>query len=183
MRAEALDQQRLYPAFHFFLRLVVLSLPLYLTILLSLSLYPLQYATAAQSAWALRGLGYLVTQDGAELATALPGDQAAFHFFISEDSTAWKSFLFLFALLFAVPGIAWRKRLIGLAVGLPYLWLGNLSRVLAIVAVERSYGLQAALFTHDYLWRFGLISLVLAAWAVWLHWVLPRARTSRRKGE
>lgn len=172
--------QRLVPTLHFLLRLLILATPLYLTLALSIDLFPLQYATASQTAAALRDLGYTVSQDGALLSAALPGN-SPFHFFISEDSTAWKSFLLYFAFLFAVPAVALRKRLIGLALGLPALWLGNFARVLAIVFVETAYGVQAALFTHDYLWRFGLVCLVLGIWALWLRWVLPaRPRAAPR---
>lgn len=151
---------RLMATFAFLVRLIALSAPLYL-VLLFVDLFPLQLAVASASAALLHGLGYGVIQDGALMAV---GD---FSFFISPDSTGWKSMLFLAALVIAVPRVPWARRALGLAVGVPLIVAGNLGRVLAIVAVEGSYGLEAALFTHDVLWRFGLVALVLGIWGVW----------------
>ena len=80
-------------------------------------------------------------------------------------------------MLFAVPGIALRKRLWGLVFGLPTVWIGNIGRVVGVVLAEDAYGKAAALMIHDYLWQLGLIALVLGIWAVWMYW----ARRSSKK--
>ncbi|MBI4020392.1 MAG: archaeosortase/exosortase family protein [Candidatus Aenigmarchaeota archaeon] len=157
-------QERLWGVLYFLVRLIILSLPLYLVLSFA-DLYALQAMTAGQSAWLLAGMGYAVSHEGPEV---LVGGQSVFRAFISEDSTAWKSMLFLFALVFAVPRVAMRKRLLGLLWGLPLVWIGNLGRVVGIVLVERNYGIEAAMFAHDFLWRVGLVALVLGLWVVWL---------------
>jgi exosortase/archaeosortase family protein len=163
------EQQKLWQTFVFLFRLLVLSIPLYLIISLGISLYPLQYSVATNSYWVLRFTGFQVVQEGATLTVGPESEvRQGFTFTISEDSTAWKSMLFFFALVFAVPAASGRKRLMGLLIGIPLVWVGNLARVWGIVMVERSYGIQAALIAHDYLWRVGLIALVLALWLVWL---------------
>ncbi|MBI4176344.1 MAG: exosortase/archaeosortase family protein [Candidatus Aenigmarchaeota archaeon] len=158
-------QARLLNTLYFLVRLLALSAPLYFIISYG-DLYPLQAITASNSALILHGLGYQVAQDGPVVAVS--DGLSSFRFFISEDSTAWKSMLFLFALIFAVPKVRIKKRLLGILWGLPLVWIGNLGRVVGIVLVERSYGIGAALFWHDFLWRAGLVALVLGLWLVWL---------------
>lgn len=155
-------QRKLWEILLFLTRLLVLVIPLYLIIMFQVSLYPLQLAVAGNTFHILNAMGIQTTQDGANLAAG------SFKFFISEDSTGWKSMLLFAALVIAPLGIPWRKRLFGMLIGIPVIYLGNLARVLAIVFAERSYGLETAMLTHDYLWRFGLTLLVLALWLLWL---------------
>jgi exosortase/archaeosortase family protein len=96
------------------------------------------------------------------------GSERPFSFYLNEDCTAWKSILFLFALIFAVPAISLRKRLVGLGLGIPILWLGNQARILGVVLTERATNVQFAIFTHDYFWRVFLIFLVLGLWLAWM---------------
>lgn len=173
-------QHRLWQTLEFLARLIILSLPLYLIIGLGVSLYPLQLAAAGQSGWILDAMGYSVRQEGAYLTVSGGGPVQDFPFYVNEDCTAWKSMLFLFALILAVPATTlglghrpsqtavWRRRGLGLLVGIPVIWLGNLGRVVGVVLAERSYGVETALLIHDYWWQFGLIALVLVIWAGWL---------------
>jgi exosortase/archaeosortase family protein len=157
-------QKRFWKTFVFLLRLLILSIPLYVILIFNVDLYALQYSVTANTLWILRGVGYQVVQEGAALTV---GAENPFFFIISPDSTGWKSMLFLFALIFAVPGVVLKKRVFGLVFGIPLIWIGNLTRVLAIVFIERGYGFEAAMLAHDYLWRLGLISLVLVLWLLW----------------
>jgi len=156
------EQQRLWKTLQFLLRLLALSAPLYLIIFFAADLSALQLAAAGQSAWLLRVLGWSVSQSGPLLTT---GD---FTFLINQDCTGWKSVLFLFALIFAVPGIALKKRLTGLAIGFPLIWLGNLGRILGTVFVQAGWGTETALLAHDWGWQLGLVGLVLGIWLAWL---------------
>jgi len=161
----ARDQQRLWETLLFLVKVIVLSVPLYLIIIFSISLEPLQQLDAAASSAILRAMGYTVQQDGANLAV-----QAAkpFSFYLSEDCTPWKSALFLFALIFAVPAVSMRKRLAGLAAGIPILWLGNQARIIGVVMTQQATDVQFAMFTHDYFWRVFLVALVLGLWLAWM---------------
>lgn len=161
-------QQRLWHILEFIVRLIILSIPLYLIIGFGISLYPLQLAAAGQSGWIMEVMGYSVQQEGAYMTVGGGGPSQDFFFYVNEDCTGWKSMLFLFALVMAVPAIAWRRRGLGLLIGIPVIWLGNLGRVVGVVLAERSYGVETALLVHDYLWQFGLIALVLIIWAGWL---------------
>lgn len=157
------EEERLKDTFMFFSRLLLFALPLYIVIFfVDLSFF--QVIVAQQSFFIFQGIGLSPAIQGMEMQVE------SFHFFISKDSTGWKSLLFFAALICAVPGIKKNKRVIGIVAGLPILHLGNIGRVVGIVLVEQAYGLDAAMLAHDYLWRFGLIALVLGCWLIWLWW-------------
>ncbi len=158
-------QRRLLNTLSFLLRVVVLSLPLYVLIWSGASLYPLQAAAASQSAWLLRAAGYSVIQSGTGLLV-----NSSFEFFIVPDCTGWKSMLFFSALVLAVPGAALKKKLKGLAAGIPLVWAGNLMRIAGVVAVQGAWGTEFAMAVHDTLFQAGLAATVLGLWAIWLFW-------------
>ena len=159
------EQARMLRVLGFLVRLIVLSLPLYLVIGLGINLWGLQVAVASQSAWLLQAMGYQVVHE----ATGITINQG-FQFFIIPDCTAWKSMLFLFALVFAVPGIGIRKRLIGMVVGIPVIWAANLARIIGVVLVQGAWGIETAMFIHDWIFQMGLIGLVLVIWIAWMSW-------------
>jgi len=159
------QQQRLWETLFFLMKVLVLSIPLYLVIIFSVSLYPLQVLDASVSSAILRAMGYQVTQQGSMITVI---GSSSFSFFLTDDCTAWKSVLFLFALIFAVPKVPLRSRLSGLGLGIPVLWLGNQVRVVGVVLTEQATNQQFAMFTHDYFWRVFLVGLVLAVWLLWL---------------
>ncbi len=161
------SQKRLWGVLEFLIRLLILSIPLYLILVLAVDLSPMQHTVASHSAYLLKALGYNVFQDGYYIIVGTVQDN--FYFMINEDCTGWKSMLFLFALIFAVPRIAMKKRLLGLIIGIPIVWVGNLMRVLGVVMAEAAWGLDFALALHDYGYRLGLVALVLIIWVVWLN--------------
>jgi exosortase/archaeosortase family protein len=168
------SQLRMLKTFEFLVRLLLLSIPLYLIIGFGMSsnlLKPLQASVAGQSGWVLEQMGYRILYDDVFITAYSDYGKEPFNFMINEDCTGWKSMLFLFALMFAVPAITMRKRLIGLVIGVIVIWIGNIARVVGVVLAERAYGVEVALLVHDYLWQVGLICLVLVIWLVWLYWV------------
>ena len=82
--------------------------------------------------------------------------------------------LFLFALIFAVPAISLRKRILGLIIGIPIIWLGNLGRVAGVVLAQGAWGREGAMLIHDWLFQAGLVTLVLGIWLAWLLWAKNR---------
>jgi exosortase/archaeosortase family protein len=164
-------QGRLLQTLSFLARVIALSLPLYVVMWLGVSLYPLQVAAASQSAWLLNAFGYEVVQSGTGLMV-----NSSFEFFIIPDCTGWKSMLFLSALVLAVPGVALRKRLKGLAAGIPLVWIGNLGRIVGVVVVQGMWGTGFAMLVHDTLFQAGLAAMVLGLWVTWLFWDRIRAR-------
>jgi exosortase/archaeosortase family protein len=164
------QQERLWRLLEFMIRVNLLALPLYAILWIGIDFYPIQLVVATQAGLILQAMGYQVIQDGIGLLVG-----GSFQFFIIPDCTGWKSMLFLFALIFAVPRIATRKRVIGLLIGLPIMWLGNTGRVIAVVAAQAAWGTELAMVLHDWLFQLGLVGLVLGAWIVWLNWAKGRS--------
>jgi len=161
------QQKRMEDTLVFLLRLIALSIPLYIIMWMDFILLPLQSITAGQVAWALNAMGFAVTSKDLILSV---GSGQPFIFFIGPDCTGWKSMLAFIALIFATLGAGMRKRIAGTLIGIPLIHAGNLLRIIAVVLIERSYGLEAAKVFHDWLWQAGLIALVLALWLAWLRW-------------
>lgn len=159
------DQRRLFETFLFLVKLLVFAIPLYLILGFQGILLPLQELVIHNVHFILKSMGFEILTEGLLLRT---GDIV---FFISEDCTGWKSMLFLAALIFAVPRVMIKKRLLGLAVGIPVIYIGNLLRILMMVFIWNAYGYEFAMLVHGYFWQLGLISLVLIVWVSWLIWV------------
>jgi exosortase/archaeosortase family protein len=157
-------QKRLWQTLVFLLKILAFAAPLYFT-LFYVDLSALQEIVSQNAVLIFRSLGFDAAKDGFLLSVN------GFSFVISQDCTGWKSMLFLTALIVAVPAVHWKKRAIGLAIGLPLLWFGNLLRILLIVFVGIVYGYEVAELIHAYLWQLGLISLVIGIWLTWLWWV------------
>ena len=160
------EQKKLWDILWFLIRLLILAIPLYLVIFLAVDMTSLQVTVASQTSYILDNLGFNVMQDGYHIIVGTIENH--FYFMINEDCTGWKSMLFLFALIFAVPAIAWKNRLAGLIVGIVIVWVANLGRVLGVVLAERMWGLDFAMALHDYGYRLGMIAVVLLVWLVWL---------------
>lgn len=158
-------QQKLWNTFLFLLRLLILSIPLYIMLSLPGLLLPLQSMVTHNSV-SLLSLNYPVSNENVLIRINTPGNE--FQFLVSEDCTGWKSMLFLFALMFATLAVPLKKRLLGLLIGIPIIYLGNLSRILLIVLIQQAWGTPAAQLFHTWFWSLGLISLVLLVWVAWL---------------
>ncbi len=159
--------RKLWNTVMFLARLLILSAPLYLVLWLNISLLPLQVIVASNSEVMMEALGIQTARDGLLLSC---GVTSPFIFYIGPDCTGWKSMLCFFALVFATLGVTLKKRLLGLAIGIPLIYAGNLIRIVIVVLAERSYGPEAAVVIHDWLWQVGLITLVIALWFAWLKW-------------
>jgi len=158
------SQKKLLDTLVFMLKLLAFAIPLYAVMSFEGIMLPLQEVVSSNVHSLLQYMGFNAARDGFLIKSG------GIAFFVSEDCTGWKSMLFLAALMFAVPGVRMRKRLIGVAVGIPAIYAGNLLRILAVVLVWHNYGPAAAGLVHDYFWQAGLISLVLALWISWLAW-------------
>lgn len=158
-------QRKLFETFLFLVKLIVFAIPLYFVLIFNEILLPLQGVVSHNVYHILKSLGFEVVRSGFLLRAD------GFAFLISEDCTGWKSMLFLAALIFAVPRVLIKKRLLGLLVGVPVIYIGNLLRILVMVFIWKAYGYEFANIIHDYFWQLGLISLVLIMWISWLIWV------------
>ncbi len=178
-----MKNKALFETLLFLVRLLVLAIPLYMVMYFSVDLSPLQSFVAWEASIVLDEMGYQVERTGSFMIVHGGSYAQPFRFYISPDSSGWKSLLLLSALMIAVPKVPWKKRSIGLSIGLPIVWLGNLARVVSIVVIERSYGLEAGMLVHDMLWRLGLSALVLALWLGWLHLAIKQNRPTRASND
>ena len=160
------EQEQYWDILMFLLRLMLLSLPLYVVMSFPGSLYFAQIITANITFIYLEALGLPVTQQLMQNTIAYP--QNPFIFIINEDCTGWKSLLFLFALIFAVKGPVFRSRLYGFLIGSGAILAANLARIFAVIAFEKVQGVDFAMFFHDWVFRYCLVALVLSIWVFWL---------------
>ena len=158
-------QARLWNTLQFVVRFLILSIPLYLILWFNPDMTVIQGVVADHAALTLRALSFPVSTDNLVLSV---GYGKPFLVYIGPDCIGWKSALCFIALVLATLGVSMRKRALGIAAGIPVIYLGNLGRIVVVVLVERSYGLDAAIVFHDWLWQAGLIALVLVSWLVWL---------------
>lgn len=159
--------KKLWTALMFLVRLLILSIPLYMVLWLNMSLLPLQNMVADHSVQILEAVGISTARDGLIISC---GVSDPFIFYIGPDCTGWKSMLCFFALVFATMGVSMRKRILGVVVGIPLIYTGNIIRIVVVVLAEKSYGPEAAMLIHDWLWQAGLLGLVLVVWFAWLKW-------------
>ncbi len=157
--------RKLYDTLMFLVRFLLLSIPLYLILLMDISLLPLQQAVSGNTLWILNVMGFTAHSEGLIMYV---GDTDPFIFYTGPDCTGWKSMLCFLALVLATMGATMKKRAAGLVIGIPLIYAGNLARIVGVVLLEDAYGPEAAMAIHDWLWQAGLIALVLLLWLAWL---------------
>lgn len=143
----------------FLTKLLVLSTPLYLILWLGIDLGFLQEVVTRIIFSFLNLIGTSAERYGFQLVFN------GFSFYISKDCTGWKGMLFLAALILSTKS-SWKKRCVGLAVGIPAFFSFNLLRILFMIWI----GLKdRPLFylLHDFLWQLSMIAVVLILWFMW----------------
>jgi archaeosortase B (VPXXXP-CTERM-specific) len=69
----------------------------------------------------------------------------------------------------------WRKKLIGLLMGIPAIFLFNLIRITVLLVVGAN-SFQAFKFMHIYFWQVTLIIMIATIWITWLYLVVYREK-------
>jgi exosortase/archaeosortase family protein len=95
---------------------------------------------------------------------------------IVPDCTPLFPTLLLLGGIFAFPA-DWRAKLAGVAVGIVALWLYNLLRIYALMAVLRWAPAQFDL-VHVYLWQSVTLLVVLGCFVAWTRFAMPRESTA-----
>jgi exosortase/archaeosortase family protein len=78
------------------------------------------------------------------------------------------------AIVLAYP-VSVPQRLLGLAIGVPIILVGNILRLVAAAGVAQ-VAPSSFTFFHDYLFQVGMVLITVAAWAAWLSVVRRDAR-------
>jgi exosortase/archaeosortase family protein len=86
---------------------------------------------------------------------------------IDLDCTGIALMLIYVALVFAYP-LSVKRKLVGLAVGLPVIAGANLVRLTAVAQLSGRLGDREFLFVHDYLFKVLMMAVVIVLWGVYL---------------
>lgn len=85
---------------------------------------------------------------------------------IIEECTGFYEAIIFLAAVLAFP-TSWRKKGIGVLLGLPLIYLFNLLRIMMLIVVGRYYR-QAFDFMHLYFWQATMIIMITSVWLLWL---------------
>lgn len=179
MRKFSEQQTRLLNVLEFLLIFNLLALPMYVILLSDATFPSLQSFLAAMTAFALKSQGLPAAASG-PFVSILDAQNILRNVEISFDSTGWKSLYALAALVIATPVYNFRGKLRFLAFGLPGIFALNFLRIWSTVWYSAAFGWQNFDVIHIFLWREGLIAVVVLFWFFWLHDAL-RAGGPRRK--
>jgi len=86
---------------------------------------------------------------------------------IDPDCTGLSLMALYAALVLAYP-FTMRRRVIGLAAGLPALLVANMVRLDFVAQASQRLDERAFLFVHDYLFQIVMVGVVIGLWAVYL---------------
>ena len=81
------------------------------------------------------------------------------------------------ALVLAYP-LSSRDKLMGICLGLPVLFVANMIRLTAVAQLSGRLEDDAFLFVHDYLFKIGMVIIVILVWGAYLSWARHRASSS-----
>ena len=96
---------------------------------------------------------------------------------VGRACTGYRSILALFALIFAVPGIKMSEKVRAFIKFLPVMIVVNYLRVYTTILLGIFFGPEFFNVVHTFLWREGLIVVILLLWA---HWLKTQKRLGRR---
>jgi exosortase/archaeosortase family protein len=130
---------------------------------LDISFYPLQTVFTNFLASILSFLGYQIKT----LDYFLFIGETEFPIDISRDCIGWKGMYSLFALVMATP-TEMKGKLKFLIIGLPFMFLVNIIRVIGTMLIGLNFGLHYIDFIHTFLWQQLMILILLGTWYLWL---------------
>jgi len=143
----------------------LLAIPMYVVIWTNAELYSLKVLEARLCSLILNAVGIQNFSRENSLYFFRGGNLYVIS--VSWDSTGWKSLYTFFSLVLATP-IAWRKKMLPLIIGLPVIFIANIARIVSTIAFSFLSSLQYFSFLHNFLWKEGMIFLVVLLWGFWL---------------
>lgn len=157
--------ESLLGALKFLLKLNLFAIPLYAIVLFNIQSARLTEITADIVQFLLAASGVQFERAGMMFSVPVAGGSWAA--VINWDCVGWKSMLAMFALVMATDCPA-GKKLRGLAILVPAMYAANLLRIMFVIWLVSAYGVSYFAAVHDALWSWGLISVILASWALWM---------------
>lgn len=83
--------------------------------------------------------------------------------------------MILFASFVIVYPASWPRKMLGLALGIPSIFVANIIRLLLTSCVAE-YKPQFFTYFHDYMWQVGFILLVVVLWVLWIEKIVGYER-------
>jgi exosortase/archaeosortase family protein len=126
--------------------------------------------------WTTRAAGFLIVSFG--IPATILGNQihlATRTLQIDIDCTAILIVALYASLVIAYP-LSIRTRLLALLVGIPVIAVVNLLRLLGVAVAVEHLGPAAFAFVHDFLFKVGMVLVVVGLWAGWLQMARGHAR-------
>ena len=152
-------EKKLKETLIFLAKLIIFSIPLYIVIWFNISFNPIQDFLTYHVFHFLRFFNVQVSRDGFNLIFQ------NFSIVINKDCIGWKGMLFFLALVLSTKS-TWKKRLVGLLVGIPAVFSVNVLRIIFMIWVGFNIPGMFSIF-HDILWQGSMIFLVLVLWLMW----------------
>jgi archaeosortase B (VPXXXP-CTERM-specific) len=125
-------------------------------------------ATADITGFCLKLLGFSAQSSGR--IVSLPN----FSVEIVGECTGLYEMLIFLAAVIAYPS-SWRKKLIGVGLGIPILYGINIVRMVFITLVG-NWSPQSFDFMHMYFWQVAMILIILSVWILWIEKVVHYER-------
>ncbi len=88
---------------------------------------------------------------------------------VGECTGLYEMLIFLAAMI-AYPA-GWRKKLMGAALGIPFLYAVNIVRMVFIMVVG-NWSPKTFDFMHLYFWQVAMILIIVSAWVLWIEKVV-----------
>ena len=160
--------KKLFFVFIFLVRFLLMSIPVYLLMHFKAKFFYLGYFEAQIVAVILNSLkiNSIAFAEWGFPMIAVEGLSQTI--LIDSACTGYRSILALAGLIIAVPNIEWKKRIKGIFYGAIILFFVNIARITSTIILGVKFGDAVFDFTHTFLWREGLIFIVVLLWYLWL---------------
>ncbi|MBI3190308.1 exosortase/archaeosortase family protein [archaeon] len=163
---------------NFLIRLNIFAIPLYVILVLGLTLPWLQSTVTEITYYLLNAAGMHPSVSG--FLISIPIQDGTWAAAITWDCTAWKSMLAFFALVMATD-YELRKKRNGLAVFIPLIFAVNIVRIFFMFFYVKTFDLANYSFVHTVVWSWGMIIVILVFWIAWLKLMTKRSRKKSRR--
>ena len=102
---------------------------------------------------------------------------------IIPECVGWMGLFAIVALILAYPTVEWRKRMIGLILFIPLMYLVNILRLTTTIYAGYHYGMGVFEFVHSFLWKTVLIGFALLFWILWLYFIVDEKKLFKKASE
>jgi archaeosortase B (VPXXXP-CTERM-specific) len=124
----------------------------------------LMVVTADLTGFFLRVFGLAVRVSGRTVSMSNFGIEV-----VGECTGLYEMLIFLAAMI-AYPA-NWKKKLIGVGLGIPFLYVINIIRMIFITLVA-NWSPKTFKFLHLYFWQVAMILIILSVWVLWIEKVV-----------